>query len=139
MKNLLRSWILGLSNEKKMLLSILGNVQNVLKPTISYLDAEGRYMNTEPTGLWFLKKLLLCSLRLFLSFIALIRFRIIRVFRAPSSGKRDRFQIIPIQIIPKWESFTFLILSCKISATSTPSRRSNEIKDCVTCVFYQIN
>ena len=61
MKNLLRSWILGLSNEKKMLLSILGNVQNVLKPTISYLDAEGRYMNTEPTGLWFLKKLLLCS------------------------------------------------------------------------------
>ena len=58
MKNLLRSWILGLSNEKKMLLSILGNVQNVLKYTISYLDAEGRYTNTEPSGLWFLKELL---------------------------------------------------------------------------------
>ena len=27
-----------------MLLSILENVQNVLKHTISYLDAEGRYM-----------------------------------------------------------------------------------------------
>lgn len=44
MKNLLRCWVLGLSNEKKMLLSILENVQNVLKHTISYLDAEGRYM-----------------------------------------------------------------------------------------------
>ena len=29
---------------KKMLLSILGNVQNVLKRTISYVDAEGRYI-----------------------------------------------------------------------------------------------